>query len=150
MGDSKAYRIADFYLPKYKIYLEYFGQWNKHEDANIRYKEKKKVYSMNDIPCIYLYPENLGIIEYTLDFRIKTELKKRKMTKELFKHRLDRLLNQKGDLFFWLSLSILLLSIADYKTNPEGNLAYIIACSSIICFQLYRLLTGYNKYFRDN
>ena len=25
-GDSKSYRKADFYLPRYNIYIEYFGQ----------------------------------------------------------------------------------------------------------------------------
>ena len=27
-GDSKYFRQADFYLPRYDMYLEFFGQWN--------------------------------------------------------------------------------------------------------------------------
>lgn len=149
-GDSKSYRVADFYLPKYKVYVEYLGQWNKHEEANIRYKEKKQVYITNNIPCVYLYPENLGIIDYVLNNRIKIELKKYKLTIELFKYRIHRLLDDRGDLFFWLFLSVLVLCIADYEVSPEVNLEFILFFASIILFQTYRLIRGYRKYFLDD
>ena len=35
-GDEKSYRKADFYLPNYKVYIEFFGQWNQSEEANQR------------------------------------------------------------------------------------------------------------------
>ena len=40
-GDSKEFRIADFYLPKYKMFVEFFGQWNVSEQHKLRYREKK-------------------------------------------------------------------------------------------------------------
>ena len=43
-NDTKSYRIADFYLPKYKVYLEYLGQWNNTKEDRDRYKEKMRVY----------------------------------------------------------------------------------------------------------
>lgn len=148
--DSKAYRIADFYLPNYNIYIEYFGQWDKSEEANLRYRDKKKVYQSNNIPCVYLYPENLGIIEYVLNNRIRVELTKRGMHKQLFRHRFRRLIDDRGDLFFYLFISMLTLSIADYKTQPQSNAWFISFFSGIILFQLYRLFIGYIKYFYND
>ena len=82
-GDNKDYRIADFYLPKYNIYVEFFGQWNVSVDHKGRYRDKKRVYEKNNIPCVYLYPENLGILKYTFSYRVKRELQRRGMRKEL-------------------------------------------------------------------
>lgn len=146
-GDNKAYRIADFYLPDYKTYIEYQGQWNKNDEAMMRYNQKKQLYSLNSIPCIYLYPENLGIIDYIYNKRLTVELIKFKFTKELFRHRFHRLIDDRGDLFFWLSLAIVLLFTVDYKTNPENNYQVLICLGSIIVFQLFRLTRGYIKFF---
>jgi hypothetical protein len=41
----------------------------------IRYKEKSMVYRQNRIPCIFIYPENLGIITYVFDKRMIDVLK---------------------------------------------------------------------------
>ena len=41
-GDSKSYRVADFYLPRYDMYVEFLGQWDVNEDARNRYREKRK------------------------------------------------------------------------------------------------------------
>lgn len=146
-GDNKPYRIADFYLPDYKTYIEYQGQYNKNDEAMLRYNQKKQLYNSNRIPCIYLYPENLGIIDYIYNNRLTVELKKFKLTKELFRHRIRRLIKDRGDLFFWLSLAILLLFTTDYKTKPENNYQVYISLGSIIFFQLFRLTRGYIKFF---
>jgi hypothetical protein len=91
--DSKTYRIADFYLPNYKLYIEFLGKWFVSDNEKNRYREKKKVYEENNIPCIFLYPENLGIIEFILPTRAIKEFKKHKLTKELWMFRLK---------FLWL------------------------------------------------
>lgn len=63
-GDAISYpRIADFYLPKHKIYIEFFGGWNtpnleERKTERARYMEKKRVYDLNKIKCIYLYPQS--------------------------------------------------------------------------------------------
>ncbi len=77
-GDTAPKRIADFYLPKYKVFLEFFGRWNVSKGDKERYLEKKSVYNLNNIPCIYLYPENLGIINFLFKRRLRQLLKKRK------------------------------------------------------------------------
>jgi hypothetical protein len=87
-GDSKSFREADFYIPKFNIYVEFFGLWNVSEAEKERYREKKRVYYANKIPCIYLYPENLGFLKYAFNYRVKQELKRKGMRKELFKFKL--------------------------------------------------------------
>lgn len=76
-GDTnKSYREADFYLPEFGLYVEFFGQWNVNEDHKKRYREKKQVYETNDIPCVYLYPENLAMLKYVFNNRARIALKK--------------------------------------------------------------------------
>ena len=89
-GDLKAYRVADFYIPQYKVYIEFYGQWNSNKESRERYREKKGIYYKNYIPCIYLYPENLGILDYSFHTRMVKELKRRKSKKDLFKYRINR------------------------------------------------------------
>ncbi len=72
-GDSKEYRECDFYLPKFKMHVEFFGLWNVSEAEKQRYREKKRVYQLNGIPCIYLYPENLGPLEQLFQMRMEKE-----------------------------------------------------------------------------
>src|SRR5438477_10686364 len=55
-GDSKKYRIADFYLSNLKIYLEYFGQYNSTKERRAEYDKKVEVYLKNNIPTVFIYP----------------------------------------------------------------------------------------------
>jgi hypothetical protein len=89
-GDLKNYRIPDFYLPKFKLYVEFFGQWNIQEHRN-RYVEKKRVYDDNRIPCIYIYPENLAMLKQIFYLRVERELKINGAKKELFSFNLFRI-----------------------------------------------------------
>ena len=67
-NDLKSFRRADFYLPKFKVYLEFLGEWNKPEGRK-RYQEKMYIFAENKIPCIYIFPDNLGPLD--LVFRIR-------------------------------------------------------------------------------
>ncbi len=58
-GDTKSYRIADFYLPQYDAYIEFLGGWNSGEDEQRRYKHKMAVYRKNGIECLYIFPNQL-------------------------------------------------------------------------------------------
>lgn len=57
-SDTKKFRVADFYLPEYDIFVEYEGEWY-HPREKQRYKEKQRVYTLNNIKCIYIYPNDL-------------------------------------------------------------------------------------------
>src|SRR5690242_4591361 len=80
-NDCKQYRTADFYLPRYKVYVEFFGLWNS--TGSDEYKLKKDAYRRNQIPCVYIYPENLGILQFTFDKRLQTVLQAHNLSKEL-------------------------------------------------------------------
>jgi len=71
--DNKLYREADFYLPEYKVYVEFLGQWNNPEHQS-RYRQKMAVYSKHKIACVYLWPDNLGTLEWMLRRRIREVL----------------------------------------------------------------------------
>src|SRR5437773_11260179 len=74
-GDNKPFRIADFYLPQYNAYVEFYGLWNKNMvKKDDDYKLKKDVYRNNGIPCVVLYPENLGVLHFTFDKRLQKTL----------------------------------------------------------------------------
>jgi len=83
-GDTIPYRKADFYLPQFKTYIEYLGRWNIEHNRK-KYNEKKRVYKNNNIPCVYIYPDNLGILNFVLKWRLKQELKNYNLKWELFK-----------------------------------------------------------------
>lgn len=66
-GDYKGSRRADFFLPKYNIYIEYLGGWDKKNSGEqkkerTRYNDKKEAYSLNDVKCIYIYPNQLNYV----------------------------------------------------------------------------------------
>jgi hypothetical protein len=64
--DTAKYRVADFYLPREKIVIEFFGNWRTSEADKKRYKEKLEVYKKNGINCIPIYPEELYNITWIL------------------------------------------------------------------------------------
>lgn len=151
---SAEYRKADFFLPRYNMYVEFFGLWNSGETHRSRYRAKKQVYYKNEIPCIYFYPENLGIIEHAFNHRVKEELIKRRSVKELFRFRMDRFMREKGDLLVGLGFEVLILIlwIWDHSDMPKTkrNAIGIAILSLLVIIQLGRILSSYRKYFKDN
>ena len=58
-GDTKSYRDADFFLQDCDVYIEFLGNWNTNNEHRQRYEEKMRVYKLNSINCIWIYPEQL-------------------------------------------------------------------------------------------
>ena len=52
-GDKKRYRVADFYLPKKKLYIEFLGKW---DNLKQQYINKINVYKKNKVKVLYVYP----------------------------------------------------------------------------------------------
>lgn len=102
--DTKAFRKADFYLINYKVYVEFFGRWNSSDEDKRKYREKMRVYNINNIPCIYLFPENLGIIHYSFRYRLRRVLKNHNMKKELFHFNLKQFIDDKLSSIFWFAI----------------------------------------------
>lgn len=151
-NDVKSYRVADFYLPKYKVYIEFYGLWNNSNNED--YKIKKKVYELNKIPCVYLYPENLGIIGFTLDKRLQAELKKYKLDKELkkyyyFKLRKSRLIPLR--IYMLLVFSYLTkLQLDSYLYEGKQTVFAFLIFLSISLFQIYKIYKIVKAIVKDN
>jgi hypothetical protein len=145
--DNFKYRDADFFLKKYGVYIEFNGRWNNTKEDRVRYRVKKEVYRKNNLPCIYLYPENLGIIDFVFTKRLIVELQKKSMTKELRLFQLKRFIDDRGGLFIFIFISILVYN-GDF--NWEENSTTLYACISVFIFQIYRLMMGIHKFFIKN
>lgn len=141
------YRDADFFLKKYGVYIEFNGRWNNTKEDRLRYRVKKEVYRKNNVPCIYLYPENLGIIDFVFTKRLIVELQKKSMIKELRLFQLKRFIDDRGSLFIWLFLSLLVYN-GDY--NWQENTTTLIVCISVFVFQIIRLIKGVFNFFIKN
>ncbi|WJJ95746.1 hypothetical protein [Algibacter luteus] len=142
-NDSKTHRVADFYLPYYGIYVEFLGKWFVSEKEKDRYREKKRVYEENDIPCIFIYPENLGIIEFILPTRAIKEFKKHNLTKGLWLFRLNFLWGYKRDnIIFFIGL-VFYMIWGNFVWEEDSNFIFIIIF--FICYQAYVIFKFYNK-----
>jgi hypothetical protein len=141
------YRDADFFLKKYGVYIEFNGRWNNSKEDRVRYRVKKEVYRKNNLPCIYLYPENLGIIGFVFTKRLIVELQKKSMTKELRFFQLKRFIDDRGGLFILIFISILVYN-GDFNWEEDSTVLY--ACISVFVFQIYRLIKGIYNFFIKN
>jgi hypothetical protein len=74
-GDDKFFREADFYLPRYGVYIEFLGRWNNPYDQS-RYRQKMAIYHKNKLACIYLWPDNLGTLDWMFRRRLREALLK--------------------------------------------------------------------------
>jgi hypothetical protein len=159
VGDDKQYRIADFYLSEYEIYVEFLGSW-ADQTRRAEYNKKRKVYEQNKISCVYIYPDNLGTIKYIFDKNIQIELAKRIDKKLLDRYRWFKF--KKSDHLKFLSGGILFLSIGipykiytinhfhfiDYILNSILFGILILFCSELR--QFYLDIFKRNKYTLEN
>ena len=145
--DNFKYRDADFFLKKYGVYIEFNGRWNNSKEDRVRYRAKKEVYRKNNLPCIYLYPENLGIIDFVFTKRLIVELKNKSLIKQLRLFQLKRFWDDRGGLFFWIGLSLMVYA-GDF--NWEENSTTLYACIGFFIFQAYRIIKGIYKFFIKN
>jgi hypothetical protein len=147
-NDSKSHRVADFYLPNYKVYMEFQGLWNNTPEQRLSYKEKMLVYANNELPCMYLYPENLGIMEYIFHIRLLEVLKKFGLQKELVKYKIWRFLNEKQGLLIWFLVLFyyMIVGYDDAKPDTINETIYFFAFFSEIIITV-KLILGFNKYY---
>jgi hypothetical protein len=141
------YRDADFFLKKYGVYIEFNGRWNNSKEDRVRYRVKKEVYRKNNLPCIYLYPGNLGIIDFVFTKRLIVELKKKSLIKQLRLFQLKRFIADRGLLFLWIFLS---LALYNGDNNWKENSTTLYACIIFFVYQIYRLIEGVYNFFIKN
>ncbi|MEZ4087124.1 MAG: hypothetical protein R3B71_02175 [Candidatus Gracilibacteria bacterium] len=121
-GDFADYRIADFYLPQYRVYVEFLGKWNSSEGKS-KYLQKMDIYKKNGIPCVYIYPDNLGTLKYLFYMRLRDELEKHpKLKFQLFRYKCARTLKAVGNIWvFFLGAALLVIfGSSNIQLNPEA------------------------------
>lgn len=142
-NDKKYFRVADFKLKKFNVYIEYDG--NFHNDRD-RYLEKKQVYDANNIACVYLYPENLGALPFFFDKRIESALMKYNRFSDLKKYRWFKL--YKGEspriVFVLVFISLSVLTIL----YPEDNSFIFLTVFILgVVYQIIKLIRAYIRVF---
>lgn len=154
-NDPKSYRLADFYLPQFDIYVEFFGLWNKQvKDED--YREKKKIYHENEIPCIYVYPENLGIIDFIFEKRIKEVLdyyKREDSLKKYKNYKMKRWVKEnfiERSFYFFGALIWLLYELTSNNQENNKNYTEEIITISIIIVQLFKIANVYISIYMKN
>ena len=152
-GDTKSYRIADFYLPEYKLYIEYFGMYNSTKEVRIQYDKKAQVYISNGIPTIFLYPHELGFLEYAFHKKILKVLKVFNFKKELSQYKKNRKNNKIEGPNIWLAgiiISTVLISCIGFMdTGLTANFTIVLIVLLVIIGLVppsLRHIYGYIKY----
>src|SRR3989344_6109007 len=130
--DDKLFREADFYLPEYKVYVEFLGMWNSPEHQQ-RYRQKMQIYTKNKIPCVYLWPDNLGTLDWILKRRITEVLlkydKKWQLIKLQWRDYTDKL--QKGFMVFFVLMFYDMWKKNQWTRNGTYAIIGVIAIGGI-------------------
>lgn len=148
IGDTKGYRIADFYLPQYNVYLEFNGHYRDHRE---QYDEKIQVYRRNKIPCIYIYPENLGIISYVFDQRLQQELINHNYHHELKLYRFKKFKVEGIERILFCSLALFVM-IFELLTNyfPQQHEGVLGFSGIIAVYQFYLIHNLWKAIYKEN
>ncbi|TNF48601.1 MAG: hypothetical protein EP305_05150 [Bacteroidetes bacterium] len=144
-GDDKKFRKADFLLEDYQVYIEYDGYWHLDKE---RYQAKKIVYENNNIPCIYLYPENLGVLDFFLDKRLQQVLERHNMTDKLKKYYRYKFWESERNRFIGIGFLILLIGALLLLNDEKEGAGIYIFLSAIIVYQIFRIWTIYLAIFK--
>lgn len=67
----------DFYLPEFKVFVEYWGLIDNKDYKKKSYDFKTKLYKENDIEFISLYPKNLNNLDFDFTSKLLDIIKKR-------------------------------------------------------------------------
>ncbi|CAN0379719.1 unnamed protein product, partial [Ectocarpus sp. 4 AP-2014] len=98
------------------------------------------------IPCIYIYPENLGIIEFSFSVRLTNVLKYHNLKKQLLRYRAIRIFKKCNQNFLFLFLSLLGLLVLDISwADDKGTIIFFIL---IILFQTYLIIREFMDTFK--
>ncbi len=152
LGDCKQYRKADFFLPEFNMYVEFLGM--RSIAAREEYNIKKNVYQANNIPCVYIYPENLGIIKYIFDKRIQVELFNKNLYKELRRYRIFKLKSSgefQGRVAGIIATSFVI--ILKGVSIQHKNIADYLMLSTVLLvgiYQIFKLSKLYHRIFNKN
>jgi hypothetical protein len=134
-GDTAAVRRADFYLPKYGVYVEFASLWNSSEAQRKRYRTKRIIYERNNLPCVWIFPDNLGILHYIFHRRLEGVLKSYKLNRELLIYRLGQLWKKDSDNLFGLGAGIMGLC---YLFPWNEDLGWVLFWGGTAIYNVYK------------
>lgn len=141
---SMFHRRSDFYLPNYGVYLEFLGNWN-NPGRRERYKEKMRIYNTNKIACIYIWPENLGALNWLFAERLRAELLKQNKYLELWRFESKEFWKINWKIF----LTLIILAIVSTNTwvifFPISTIVVIIMFQVLITRRRYRHIIERSK-----
>jgi hypothetical protein len=151
-GDSKSYRVVDFKLTKLGVYVEYFGQYNASKLKRNEYDQKAEVYIRNNIPTVFIYPHELGFLDYAFHSKMVKLLKIKKfnLRKSLFKYRMDRYFeNGNSGSFSVLIVSSVFAYGLTHNTglSADFTLALFIVSLCLIFISLKEIVLDVWRYF---
>lgn len=153
VGDDKSHRRVDFYLDRLGIYVEYFGMYNTTKKIRDNYDEKVKIYIKNGLPTIFLYPHELGFLDYAFHTKMLhlLRMEKFKSSSTLFNYKFTRYLALgKGYLFFSFLFWVYMLFVFFSKESGfnEGMEALMFILSFVISgYYLLRFSLNVHDYF---
>lgn len=137
-GSPVNYRKADFFLPRLKVYVEYFGLYNKSKADRIRYDEVAKDYIRNSIPTIFIYPHELGFLDYAFVTKLNRlrKVEKFKLVWPIFKYRLVRYFNtpRASSLVWLLVTGYIFLILASVETGLTEDFLMELALFDFLFF----------------
>ena len=151
-NDSKLFRRADFYLPNLRVYVEYFGLYNSTKAIRDEYDEKREVYIKNNIPTVFIYPHELGILEYAFHVKVVKLLKleKFKLRKQLFRYRFNRYKIESGyeitQIFLWGFALWVLIELSD-QLSDELKSGFILVWFFATIDHILNLIKDVRNYF---
>ena len=153
--DDKTFRRADFYLTNYKIYVEYFGNYNATKERRAEYDKKVQVYLKNGIPTVFIYPHELGFLDYAFHSKIIKVLKIKKfnLDKQLLRYRIKRYFQKEGfHNSILLLLSVIMIGGIIYRRDIEKDFLIYVFMSGIVlfCFSIGFFVKDIIKYFIKN
>lgn len=146
--DDYSYRDIDFYLPRLKIYVEYYGWYNKDKVSRNNYDLKTQVLIKNHIPTIIIYPHELGFLDYAFHTKIIKLLKmpKFKNWKYTFIYKSNRYLNDGKPYYLLLAIFSLFVGLgALFQSKHNYDIYFIIyiiglGCSGLLFWDFFRRL----------
>ena len=135
-GDVKTHRRADFYLKNLGIYVEYFGLYNSTKTKREEYDKKAEVYISNGLPTVFLYPHELGFLDYAFDSKIKKlfALDKFRNKKKEYRYLLNRYF-KKGKPFSILIAFVfynLYIIFENFEVGLSPFLGYLATYSCLV------------------
>lgn len=146
-GDTANHRVADFYLPNLGFYVEYHGMYNETKVDRERYKWKNKIYISNKKPTVFLYPHDLGILDYAFHTEVKRLFgyKIYHDRRKYLRYSLNRYLNIGKPTYLLLAINQYLIAIVlfyyeNLGLDKNAQLFFAIVSSLIAAVYFYKFI----------